>query len=109
MRWLCKGCHRKAHQVTGRCAGCGKTGQPKPMRKHVVECGDWLALPPEKQLDPEPEYRRWHEQDRDAEREARREQAIEATTAARAAVSARFARSRDLDAELDEEAAVGDA
>lgn len=75
------------------------------MKKHVVECGDWLALPPDRQLDPEAEYRRWQEQDKDAERDARRERAIEATTAAREAAGARFARSRDLDAELDEEIA----
>ena len=88
--------------MTGRCAGCGKTGQPKPMRKHVVECADWLALPPERQLEPEAEYRRWQDEDKDDERDQRREQAIEATQAARAAVSGRFASSRDLDAELDE-------
>ncbi len=88
----------------GRCAGCRKTGQPKPLRTHVTECADWLALPPARQLDPEAEYRRWIEQDRDAERGRHREQAIAATTAAHAAVGARFARSRDLDAILDEEA-----
>jgi hypothetical protein len=71
------------------------------MSRHVVECGPWLALPPARQLDPEAEYRRWQSQDREDERDARRGRAIEATTAARAAVSARFARSRDLDAELD--------
>lgn len=89
--------------MTGRCAGCQKTGQPKPLRKHVVECPSWLALPPERQLDPEAEYARWQQQDRDAERDARRERAIADNTAARAAVSARFATSRDLDAELDAE------
>ena len=89
--------------MTVRCAGCGKTGQPKPLRKHVVECGDWLALPPEKQLDPEAEYARWQSEDREDERDARRDRAIEANTAARQAVSARFSRSRDLDYELDAE------
>jgi hypothetical protein len=87
--------------VIGRCAGCGKTGQPRPLRGHVTECRTWLALPPARQLDPEAEYRRWQEQDREDERDQRRERAIEANTAARQAVSARFARSRDLDAELD--------
>jgi hypothetical protein len=87
--------------VTARCAGCGKTGQPRPLRTHVTECGDWLALPPARQLDPEAEYRRWQAEDREDERDARRERAIEASTAARAAVSARFAVSRDLDAEVD--------
>ena len=72
------------------------------MSKHVAECPDWLALPPVRQLDPEAEYRRWQSQDRDGERDQRRERAIEASTAARAAVSGRFARSRDLDYELDE-------
>lgn len=72
------------------------------MRKHVVECPDWLALPTERQLEPEPEYLRWQEQDRDADRDRRRELAIEATETARAAAGERFARSRDLDAELDE-------
>jgi hypothetical protein len=89
--------------VIGRCAGCGKTGQPKPVLRHVAECPDWLALPPERQLDPEAEYRRWLEQDRGDERDQRRERAIEASTAARQAVGARFARSRDLDTELDAE------
>ena len=84
--------------MIGRCSGCGKTGQPKPVRRHVAECPAWLALPPGRQLDPEAEYRRWQEQDRDTERDARRGRAIEASTAARQAVSARFARSRDLDA-----------
>jgi hypothetical protein len=84
-----------------RCAGCGTTGQPKPVGRHVVECPAWLALPPARQLDPEAEYRRWLEQDREDERDARRERAIEANIAARVAVSGRFARSRDLDAELD--------
>jgi hypothetical protein len=88
--------------VIGRCAGCAKTGQPRPMSRHVVECRFWLALPPERQLGPEAEYRRWQEQDREDERDQRRERAIEANTAARQAVSARFARSRDLDYELDE-------
>ena len=88
--------------MIGRCAGCGKTGQPKPLRLHVTECPDWLALPSQKQLDPEAEYRRWQDENRDDERDERRERAIEASTAARQAVSARFARSRDLDAELDE-------
>jgi len=87
--------------VIGRCAGCTKTGQPKPLRGHVAECPSWLALPPGRQLDPEAEYRRWQDEDRDAQRDQRRERAIEASTAARQAVSARFARSRDLDAELD--------
>jgi len=87
--------------VTGRCAGCGKTGQPKPVLRHVAECPAWLALSPARQLDPEAEYRRWQEQDRDGERDQRRERAIEASTSARQAVSARFARSRDLDGELD--------
>jgi hypothetical protein len=91
--------------VTGRCAGCEKTGQPVPMRRHVAECPAWLALPPERQLGPEAEYRRWLEQDREDERDQRRERAIEASTAARAAVSGRFARSSDLDAELDMEEA----
>jgi hypothetical protein len=91
--------------VTGRCSGCGRTGQPKPLARHVTECPDWLALPPDRQLDPEAEYRRWQAGDKDAERERRREQAIEANTAARAAVAGRFARSRDLDAELDMEEA----
>jgi hypothetical protein len=85
----------------GRCAGCGKTGQ---LRTHVTECELWLALPPARQLGPEAEYRRWLDQDRDTERDARRDRAIEATTAAHAAVGARFAKSRDLDAILDEEA-----
>lgn len=89
--------------MTGRCAGCGKTGQPKPLRKHVVECPDWLALPSARQLSPEAEQARWQLEDKDAERDARRERAIEATTAARAAVAPRFARSRDLDYELDQE------
>jgi hypothetical protein len=70
-----------------------------------VECPQWLALPPERQLDPEAEYARWQSGDREDERDARRERAIEANTAARAAVSGRFARSRDLDAELDMEEA----
>ncbi len=87
----------------GRCAGCGKTGQAKPVRRHVAECPAWLALPPVRQLDPEAEYRRWQEQDRGDEHDRRRERAIEASTAARAAVSGRFARSRDLDGELDAE------
>jgi len=87
--------------VIGRCAGCGRTGQPKPLRLHVAECPDWLALPPGRQLDPEAEYRRWQDEDRDGERDQRRERAIESSTAARQAVSARFARSRDLDGELD--------
>ena len=86
---------------TGRCAGCGKTGQ---LRTHVTECGPWLALPPARQLGPEAEYRRWLEQDRDAERDVRRDRAIAATTAAHAAAGARFSRSRDLDAILDGEA-----
>jgi len=86
----------------GRCAGCGKTGPPKPLRTHVTECGAWLALPPSRQLGPEREYQRWLEQDRDAERDARRAQAIEATTAAHAQAGERFASSRDLDAILDE-------
>lgn len=90
--------------MIGRCAGCGRTGQPKPLRRHVVECPAWLALPPERQLGPEAEHARWQLEDRDAERDARREQVIAANTAARAAAGARFARSRDLDAELDEEA-----
>ena len=89
--------------MIARCAGCGKTGQPKPVSRHVTECPDWLALPPGRQLDPEAEYRRWLEQDRDGERDQRRERAIEASTAARAAVSGRFACSRDLDNELDAE------
>lgn len=72
------------------------------MRKHVVDCPDWLGLPPARQLEPEAEYRRWLEQDRDAERDQRREQVIAATESARAASSARFARSSDLDAELDD-------
>lgn len=88
--------------MIGRCAGCGKTGQPKPVLRHVTECPAWLALLPARQLDPEAEYRRWLEQDRGDERDRRRERAIEASTAARQAVSGRFARSRDLDAELDE-------
>ncbi len=90
--------------MTGRCAGCQKTGQPKPMRSHVVECPAWLALPRERQLDPEAEYRRWQDEDREDERDARRERAINANMTARQVVSARFARSRDLDAILDEEA-----
>ena len=53
----------------GRCAGCRKTGQPAPLRTHVTECAAWLALPPDRQLDPEAEYRRWIEQDRDTERD----------------------------------------
>lgn len=89
--------------MTGRCAGCGKTGPPKPMRKHVVECLDWLALPPDRQLGPEAEYGRWQLEDREAERDARRERAIADNTAARAVAGARFACSRDLDAELDAE------
>lgn len=89
--------------MTGRCAGCGKTGQPRPLVRHVVECPGWLALAPERQLDPEAEYARWQAEDRDAERDARRERAIEASTAARAMVASRFARSRDLDELLDAE------
>ena len=88
----------------GRCAGCGKAGVQKMMNTHVTECSYWLALPPVRQLDPEAEYRRWLDQDRDDERDARRDRAIAATTAAHAAVGARFAKSRDLDAILDEEA-----
>jgi hypothetical protein len=84
-----------------RCAGCGTTGQPKPMRTHVTECDPWLALPPSRQLDPEAEYRRWQEQDREDERDQRRERAIADNTAARAASGVRFAASRDLDAEVD--------
>jgi hypothetical protein len=86
----------------GRCAGCGKTGPPRPLRVHVTECPGWLALPPARQLGPEAEHRRWLAHDRDAERDARREQAIAATTAAHAAAGKRFARSRDLDVVLDE-------
>lgn len=86
----------------GRCAGCGKTGQPKPLRTHLTECPDWLALPADRQLGPEQEYRRWLADDRGAEREAHRRDAIEATTSARAEAGKRFARSRDLDAVLDE-------
>lgn len=104
MRWLCASCHRKAHQVTGRCAGCHKTGPPRPLRKHVVDCLDWLALPPARQLDPEKEYARWQAEDKDDERAARRERAISQTTAARSVAGARFAVSRDLDAILDAEA-----
>ena len=99
--WLCKPCHRKAHQVTGRCAGCGKTGPPKPLSRHVTECGAWLALPPGRQLGPEQEYRRWESEDKGGERDARRDRAIADNTAARAASSARFARGSDLDAILD--------
>lgn len=90
--------------MTGRCSGCGKTGQPKSLRTHVTECRPWLALPPARQLGPEQEYRRWLDQDRDGERDDRRDRAIAATTAAHAAAGARFARSPDLDALLDEEA-----
>jgi hypothetical protein len=71
------------------------------MRRHVTECESWLALPPGRQLDPVAEYARWRAEDREGERDTRRDRAIEANTAARAAVGARFARSRDLDAELD--------
>jgi hypothetical protein len=87
--------------VIGRCAGCGKTGQPRPVGRHVVECPQWLALAPERQLDPEAEYLRWQSRDREDERDARRGRAIEANIAARDAAGLRFARSRDLDAELD--------
>lgn len=93
--------------MIARCAGCGKTGQPKPVSRHVVECPDWLALTPARQLDPEAEYRRWLEQDRGDERDARRERAIEASTAARVAAGGRFAVSRDLDSELDAVEAAG--
>lgn len=88
--------------MTGRCAGCGKTGQSCSLGRHVVECLPWLDLPPARQLDPEAEYRRWQDEDREDERDARRDRAIEANTAARQAASVRFARSRDLDYELDE-------
>jgi hypothetical protein len=90
--------------MTGRCAGCRKTGPPKPMRRHVVECPDWLALPPGRQLGPEAEYARWQAEDKDGERDVRRERAIEASTAAHVAAGVRFARSSDLDMILDEEA-----
>jgi hypothetical protein len=70
--------------------------------RHIVECPQWLALPPDRQLDPEAEYARWQSRDREDERDQRRERAIEANTAARDAAGLRFARSRDLDAELDE-------
>ena len=92
--------------MTGRCAGdgCGKTGPACKLRKHVVECEAWLALPPERQLDPEAEHLRWLEQDKDDERAARRERAIADNTAAAATALSRFAVSRDLDAILDWEA-----
>jgi hypothetical protein len=89
--------------MTGRCAGCGKTGQPAPLRRHVVECPDWLALPPGRQVEPVAEYRRWLDEDRESDYARHREQVIISVKAARAVAGARFARSRDLDALLDEE------
>lgn len=90
--------------MTGRCAGCEKTGPGPRMRVHVTECPDWLALPPERQLEPEAEHVRWLEKDRAAERDERRARAIADSTALRAGAVSRFAVSRDLDRLLDAEA-----
>ncbi len=50
----------------GRCSGCGRTGQPKKLYPHVLECPDYLALfreDPARCLDPESEQARYRAAD----------------------------------------------
>lgn len=78
----------------GRCAGCGKVSQScKVIKNHIIGCPDWKALylrDPARALEPEAEYRRWQDEDVDAEREDRKAQASAEAAQQRAAMADRF-------------------
>ncbi len=60
----------------GRCSGCGRTGQPKKMQQHVLECSAYLDLfgtDPDRCLDPETEQARHRAADTVEARAARRD------------------------------------
>jgi hypothetical protein len=77
----------------GRCAGCRKTGELKPIVLHVIMCADWAALyqkDPAAALGAAEEYQRWRRDDRPAEHEADLKLRIADTQGRRAASVARF-------------------
>lgn len=87
---------------TGRCAGCGFTGQPGKVRDHIVECPDFAAAYRRDFRSigtVEQEYENWVTAGRPAARAAAHAAVVADTDARRAAMASRFA-TRDI---LDDE------
>lgn len=57
--------------TAGRCAGCGMVRTShRSVAEHIRNCGPYLVLwreSPDRALDPEAEFRRWQEEDRNPE------------------------------------------
>jgi len=82
--------------ATGRCEGCGRTGSASKIREHVVQCGEWLSLPFDYQLDPERSYRQWKAEGRQEEREGHKAELAGREVQLRAMADARWATPKDI-------------
>jgi hypothetical protein len=84
----------------GRCGGCGKTGTPKAIARHIVDCEPYQELyarNPTRALDPEAEYARWEAEDKQAARQAAHAGVVTANAQRKADQAGRFARLPDPD------------
>lgn len=83
---------------TGRCAGCGRTGNPGKMRDHTMGCPEFAQL---YQRDPgsigtvEQEYEKWLVAGKPEAKKAAHEASVADTDRRRTAMAARF-ESRDI-------------
>lgn len=78
---------------TGRCAGCGKVGQPGKIRDHQMSCEKFAVLFKADRaslLPVEQEYERWVAAGRPAERAQVHAQSVADTDARRAAMAERY-------------------
>lgn len=82
--------------ATGRCEGCGRTGSACKIRDHVIQCGDWLALPFDHQLDPERSYRQWKAEGKQEARVEHKAELAGREIRLRAMADARWVAPRDI-------------
>lgn len=76
----------------GRCPGCGLTGPHRAITEHAVSCAEVAALAARHIpfLDPAAEYERYQAEHADADKATARQEQVERTDAARAAMAERF-------------------
>lgn len=83
----------------GRCPGCGETGPAAEVLVHTYGCSKFAKLyreHREQALSPVAEYRRWREQEKDAEQQARVAAKVESGAAGRAVMADRFRTPKDI-------------
>ena len=86
--------------MTGRCAGCGLVNRNSAVvREHVRYCPEFLNLfltAPERALEPEDEFARYRDEDRQADRQKHKDDAISEADRRRAEQAARWETPPDL-------------